>query len=261
MKILLALGSDNTVGQIQLALEHRGWAVLDDARGWDAEQYVAGGSFDAVVIDPALPEAARTIGRLRKAAPDLAIIALGTAPGISLLARLLDAGADDVLTRPVSPEEISLRARAIARRRNGHSDAAIRFGHLVVVPGQQATFQGRRLPLTSSQFAILEFLALRAGRSVTREAILGALYGGMDEPNAKIIDVFMTKLRGVLRTHGAPINIIGTIWGRGYIMPAPYAVDAEMPSHGADVMRHMPRGHDSRRYAPSAFRGSSEQAA
>ena len=261
MKILLALGSDANAPQIQLALEQRGWAVLDDAKGWDAEQYVEGGGFDAVVLDPALPEAARTIERLRKAAPDLAIIALGTAPGISLLARLLDAGADDVLSRPVSPEEISLRARAIARRRNGHSDAAIRFGHLVVVPGQQATFQGRRLPLTSSQFAILEFLALRAGRSVTREAILSALYGGIDEPAAKIIDVFMTKLRGVLRTHGAPINIIGTIWGRGYIMPAPYAADAEMPPHGADVMRHSPRGHDPRRYTAAAVRAGAGRAA
>ena len=100
--------------------------------------------------------------------------------------------------------------------------------------------------------------------NITREHVehfLGALYGGVDEPNAKIIDVFMTQLRGVLRTYGVPTNIIGTIWGRGYIMPVPYAADAEMPSHGADVMRQSLRGHDPRRYTAAALRAGAGRAA
>ena len=256
MKILLVLGSDPSAAPIRAALEGRGWSVLKDSRGWDAEAYAAGGSVDAVLIDPSLPEAQRTVARLRAAAPSLAVLALGRAMTLSLMGRLFDAGADDVLLHPVRPEEIDLRARAIARRRCGHRTDEIRFGDLVVVAGQYAAIGGRRIPLTRSEFTILEALALRAGRLVPRELLLDALYHRADQPDAKIIDVFMTKLRGALRLFGAPPDLIGTVWGRGYILPTPYPAGAAMPEHNAALVRHMPRGHTPRRFVASAPAGA-----
>ena len=250
MKILLALGSDPSAAPICAALEGRGWSVMTDSRGWDAEAYVAGGSVDAVLIDPSLPEAQRTVARLRAAAPSLAVLALGRAINLGLMGRLFEAGADDVLLHPVRPEEIDLRARAIARRRRGHRTDEIRFGDLVVVAGQYAAIGGRRVPLTRSEFTILEVLALRAGRLVSRGALLDALYGGLEEPDAKIVDVFMTKLRGRLRLFDAPPDLIGTVWGRGYILPTPYPAGAAMPEHNAALVRHSCRA-GTRRTAPS----------
>ncbi len=248
MKILLALGSDPNALPIKAALALHGWSVMLDPDGVDAEQYVEGGFYDAALIDPALPGAGQIVERMRRAAPDLAIMALGVAPSLALKAKLFDAGADDVMSHPVEAREIELRARAIARRRQGHRTPSIRFGDLVVVPGLHAVVAGRRVPLPGSQFAILEFLAMRAGRVVSRDTLLGALYGGRDEPCAKIIDVFMTKLRSNLAAQGVPKTLIGTVWGRGYMVPAPFEPGQPMPWHGEVVMAPLPVGHSAKRY-------------
>ena len=114
---------------------------------------------------------------------------------------------------------------------------AIRFGELSVVPGEHASMGGRRLPLSRAEFALLEFLAMRAGRAVGRGTLMAALYGGADEPEPKAIDVRLCKLRQTLAAHGAPAGLIGTVWGVGWIMPTPFAPGTPMPSHRAEVKR------------------------
>ena len=237
MKILLALGSDPHAAVITGTLGLRGWTVVSDPSGWDAVQVATDGGLDAALIWTALPDAKRLVERLRAAAPDLALMAIGEAPSFAVKERLFDAGADDVLGHPVEVDEIGLRARAIARRRHGHLARAIRFGEMSVVPGEHASMGGRRLPLTKGDFAILEFLARRAGRAVGRGALMGALYGGADEPDAKVIDVRICKLRRELGAHGVPAGLIGTVWGVGWIMPTPFAPGTPMPSHRAEVKR------------------------
>ncbi len=247
MKILLALGSDPHDAVIAAGLRLRGWTVASDPKGWDAVQLVELGGFDAVLIGTGLPDVARRTERLRAAGRDIAILAIGADPVLALKARLFDAGVDDVLTHPVEPEEIALRAQAIARRRLGHDNSAIRFGDLVVVPGSHATVAGRRVPLPGSQFVVLEALALRAGRTVNRDVLMSRLYGGADEPGIKILDVFMSKLRRSLGAYGVPPDLIGTVWHRGWCLPEPYPAGAPMPSHGAECLRLLPKT-DPRRY-------------
>lgn len=254
MKILLALGSDPHDAVIATGLRSRDWTVVTDPKGFDAVQLVEAGGFDAVLLSTDLPDARRLIERLRLAERDLAVMAIGAAPTLAVKARLFEAGADDVITHPVAPEEIALRARAIARRRHGHRDSAIRFGDLVVVPGQHATVNGLRVPLPHSQFVVLEALALRAGRAVSRGDLMSRLYGGLDEPDPKIIDVFVCKMRTALCARGVSAKMIGTVWGLGWILPEPFAADAPMPSHGAECMRLLPKRPDPRRFTAAARR-------
>jgi DNA-binding response OmpR family regulator len=237
MKILLALGSDHHALAISGGLHLRGWTVLSDPTGWDAEQFAEDGGLDAALIGAALPNVRRLAERLRAAAPDLALMAIGTSPTLALKERLFDASVDDVLSHPVEPDEISMRARAISRRRFGHVARAIRFGDLSVVPGEHASMCGRRLPLTRGDFEILEFLALRAGRAVGRGALMSALYSNADGPESRSLDARICRLRRELGAHGSPAELIGTVWGVGWIMPTPYAPGSPMPSHRAEVKR------------------------
>ena len=82
---------------------------------------------------------------------------------------------------------------------------------------REVTIDGRGIHLTGKEYSILELLVLRKGMVLTKEAFLNHLYGGMDEPEVKIIDVFVCKLRKKLARAGAE-GIIGTIWGRGYMI-------------------------------------------
>jgi two-component system cell cycle response regulator CtrA len=84
------------------------------------------------------------------------------------------------------------------------------------------TVEGRPVHLTGKEYAILELLTLRKGAVLTKEAFLNHLYGGMDEPEVKIIDVFICKLRKKLAQAGAT-DLIGTVWGRGYVLRDPAA--------------------------------------
>ena len=85
---------------------------------------------------------------------------------------------------------------------------------------REVTVEGRMVPLTGKEYSILELLVLRQGMVLTKEAFLNHLCGGMDEPEMKIIDAFVCKLRKKLAQAGAD-NMIGTIWGRGYMLREP----------------------------------------
>ena len=90
--------------------------------------------------------------------------------------------------------------------------------------------------LTGKEYSILELLVLRKGMVLTKEAFLNHLYGGMDEPEVKIIDVFVCKLRKKLARAGAE-GIIGTIWGRGYMIREPAATVMETFNPAFEALR------------------------
>ena len=106
--------------------------------------------------------------------------------------------------------------KAIVRRSKGYSQPTLRVGALQLnLESREVMVSGEPVHLTGKEYAMLELMVLRKGTVLTKEAFLNHLYGGMDEPEVKIIDVFICKLRKKLAAAGAG-EIIGTVWGRGY---------------------------------------------
>ena len=118
------------------------------------------------------------------------------------------------------------RIQAIVRRSKGHSDSVIRTGRLTVnLDTRMVEIDGHPLHLTGKEYGILELLSLRKGTTLTKEMFLNHLYGGMDEPELKIIDVFVCKLRKKLANASSGENYIETVWGRGYVLRDPQGED------------------------------------
>jgi two-component system cell cycle response regulator CtrA len=130
----------------------------------------------------------------------------------------LEMGADDYVTKPFNRDELVARIHAIVRRSKGHAHSNIRTGDIAVdLEGKTVEARGSRVHLTGKEYQMLELLSLRKGTTLTKEMFLNHLYGGMDEPELKIIDVFICKLRKKLKT-AAGDHHIETVWGRGYVL-------------------------------------------
>ena len=142
----------------------------------------------------------------------------------------LGLGADDYLTKPFQSDELIARIRAILRRSGDQVESVIRCGDLTLKLDQKRAQMGRRdLGLTTKEYQMLELLGMRQGTPITKDMFLGHLYGGMDEPDQKIIDVFICKLRKKLIQASGGKDYIETIWGRGYVLRDPQPVRATSP--------------------------------
>ena len=150
------------------------------------------------------------------------VLILSGFAGIEDKVRALGVGADDYVTKPFHKDELIARIHAIVRRSIGHAEPTVKCGDLTVKPeAKQAEIAGRTVPLTGKEYGMLELLALRQGHTITKEMFLNQLYGGMDEPEQKIIDVFICKLRKKLAEASGGKNYIETVWGRGYALREP----------------------------------------
>jgi two-component system cell cycle response regulator CtrA len=147
------------------------------------------------------------------------ILILSGLAGIEDKVRGLGFGADDYMTKPFHKDELVARIHAIVRRSQGHAQSVIEIGGLRVnLDTKTADADGQRVHLTTKEYQMLELLSLRKGATLTKEMFLNYLYGGMDEPEVKIIDVFICKLRKKLATATGGKHYIETIWGRGYVL-------------------------------------------
>jgi len=184
-----------------------------------------------VLLDLALPdiEGFEVVRRMRIGRNDTPVLILS---GITLpqaRVKALSLGADDFITKPYDKAELLARMQAVVRRSKGFSQPTVRLGRMELnLDSREVTIDGRDIHLTGKEYSILELLVLRKGMVLTNEAFLNHLYGGMDEPEVKIIDVFVCKLRKKLSRAGAD-GIIGTIWGRGYMIREPAAQEV-LPS-------------------------------
>jgi two-component system cell cycle response regulator CtrA len=177
--------------------------------------------YDIVLLDLILPDMSgfEVLRKLRGSKVKSPVLILSGLAGIADKIKGLGFGADDYMTKPFHKDELVARIHAIVRRSKGHAQSVINTGDLCVnLDTKMVEINGARVYLTRKEYQILEFLALRKGTTLTKEMFLSQLYGGMDEPEVKIIDVFVCKLRKKLANASGGKDYIETVFGRGYVM-------------------------------------------
>jgi two-component system cell cycle response regulator CtrA len=180
--------------------------------------------YDIILLDLNLPdmsgfEVLRSLRLSRVKTPTLILSGLA---GVEDKVKGFGVGADDYMTKPFHKDELVARIHAIVRRSKGHAQSVIQTDDLVVnLDTKTSEVNGARVHLTGKEYAMLELLSLRKGMTLTKEMFLNHLYGGIDEPEVKIIDVFMCKLRKKLAGASGGKNYIETVWGRGYVLRHP----------------------------------------
>ncbi|NGM19763.1 response regulator transcription factor [Roseomonas stagni] len=223
MRVLLV--EDDTIVARGVALALKAAAMIIDTAdtGEEALELARLYDYDIVVLDLMLPdmEGYEVVRRLRAARVETPVLILSGLTRPQAKVRGFGMGADDYITKPFDQQELVARIQAIVRRAKGFSQPTLSVGPLTLNLGsREVLVDGRAVHLTGKEYAVLELLTLRKGVVLTKEAFLNHLYGGMDEPEVKIIDVFICKLRKKLASAGAA-ELIGTVWGRGYVLREP----------------------------------------
>ena len=223
MRILLVEDDTIVARGVSLALKAASMIVDLSDTGEEALELARLYDYDIVVLDLMLPDmdGYEVVRRLRAARIETPVLILSGLTRPQAKVRGFGMGADDYITKPFDQAELIARIQAIVRRAKGFSQPTLTVGQLTLNLGsREVLVAGRNVHLTGKEYAVLELLTLRKGIVLTKEAFLNHLYGGMDEPEVKIIDVFICKLRKKLATAGAA-DLIGTVWGRCYVLRDP----------------------------------------
>jgi two-component system, cell cycle response regulator CtrA len=231
MRVLLVEDDAATAAGITLMLKKEGFVCDKTDLGEDGLEIGKLYDYDIIILDLMLPDidGYEVLRRLRAARVHTPILILSGLAELDHKLKGLGFGADDFLTKPFDRRELLARIQAIVRRSKGHAASEIRTGKLVVnLDSRMVTAEERPLHLTAKEYGILELLSLRKGITLTKEMFLNHLYGGMDEPDLKIIDVFICKLRKKLAQATGGDHYIETVWGRGYVLRDPTEVGAEL---------------------------------
>lgn len=222
MRVLLVEDDSATARSIELALASEG--IVCDVAELGEEGLEIGKiyDYDIIILDLMLPDidGYEVLLRLRSAKVKVPILILSGLSSVDQKVKGLGFGADDYLTKPFNRGELIARIQAVVRRSKGHSNSVISIGSRITLNMESRSVEadGDQLHLTSKEYGILELLTLRKGSLLTKEMFLNHLYGGIDEPDLKIIDVFVCKLRKKLAEATDGFNYIETVWGRGYIL-------------------------------------------
>ncbi len=229
MRILLVEDDSSTAKSIELMLKTESFVVDSTDLGEDGLEIGKLYDYDLIILDLMLPDidGYEVLRRLRSARVTTPVLILSALTEPDSKVKGLGFGADDYLTKPFDKAELIARIHAIVRRSKGHSESVIRTGKLTVnLDTRTVEVNQQPLHLTGKEYGILELLSLRKGTTLTKEMFLNHLYGGMDEPELKIIDVFICKLRKKLSAATDGENYIETVWGRGYVLRDPEGQDA-----------------------------------
>ncbi len=220
MRILLtAMDTGQTSDVIALLASHR--FVLDRAsNGEEALQFARLYSFDAILLNASMndPLCTEFVRRLRATGSRLPAVAVSSHLAARDRAKLLDIGADDVISLPCDGNELAARVRAVVRRSGGFTRSVLRAGPVELhMDSRMAMAHGQELHLSPTEYRVLELMILRKNTLVTKSSVMDMLYGDMDEPEIKSIDVLMHRLRKRLTVAGVG-TLITTVWGAGYIV-------------------------------------------
>ncbi|MDC0737076.1 response regulator transcription factor [Cognatishimia sp. SS12] len=236
MRILLIEDDPATAKSIELMLTHANLNVYTTDLGEEGIDLAKLYDYDLILLDLGLPDMLGhdVLRQLRLARVDTPILILSGDDDTDSKLKGFGCGADDYLTKPFHREELVARIHAIIRRSKGHAQSVINTGRIAVnLDAKTASADGAPVHLTGKEYQMLELLSLRKGTTLTKEMFLNHLYGGMDEPELKIIDVFICKLRKKLSEATDGENYIETVWGRGYVLRDPDPVVVQMPEEVA----------------------------
>jgi two-component system cell cycle response regulator CtrA len=225
MRILLVEDDSATAQSIELMLKSESFNVYTTDLGEEGIDLGKVYDYDIILLDLNLPDMSgfEVLRNLRVSKVTTPTLILSGLAGIEDKVKGFGCGADDYMTKPFHKEELVARIHAIVRRSKGHAQSLVQSGDLVVnLDNKMVEINGARVHLTGKEYQMLELLALRKGMTLTKEMFLNHLYGGMDEPELKIIDVFMCKLR--------KRSYVETMWGRGYVLRHPTEEEAVVAS-------------------------------
>ena len=224
MRILLVEDDPTTSKSIELMLQNANLNVYATDLGEEGIDLAKLYDYDLILLDLNLPDmnGHDVLRQLRLAKVETPILILSGADDTESKLKGFGFGADDYMTKPFHRQELIARIHAIVRRSKGHAQSVIATGKFTVnLDAKTVEVEGRSVHLTGKEYQMLELLSLRKGTTLTKEMFLNHLYGGMDEPELKIIDVFICKLRKKLANASQGKNYIETVWGRGYVLRDP----------------------------------------
>jgi two-component system cell cycle response regulator CtrA len=224
MRVLLVEDDPTTSKSIEMMLTHANLNVYATDLGEEGIDLAKLYDYDLILLDINLPDmnGHEVLRQLRLSKIETPILILSGDDNTESKIKGFGFGADDYMTKPFHREELVARIHAIIRRSKGHAQSIIRTGQIAVnLDAKTVDVEGTAVHLTGKEYQMLELLSLRKGTTLTKEMFLNHLYGGMDEPELKIIDVFICKLRKKLSEATAGDNYIETVWGRGYVLRDP----------------------------------------
>ena len=224
MRVLLIEDDSAMARSIELMLRSEGLNVYTTDLGEEGIDLGKLYDYDIIVLDLQLPDMSgfEVLKALRVAKVQTPVLILSGNAIVEAKVKALGFGADDYMTKPFHKDELVARIQAVVRRSKGHSQSVITTGKLTVnLDAKTVEVDGQRVHLTGKEYQMLELLSLRKGTTLTKEMFLNHLYGGMDEPELNIIDVFICKLRKKLAAAIDGDNYIETVWGRGYVLRDP----------------------------------------
>ncbi|WP_321366279.1 response regulator transcription factor [uncultured Celeribacter sp.] len=218
MRVLLAETNWNAM-TAAAGLTEAGFLVTRVNDGRELMDFADFGEQSAIVLDLDMPDinGFKVIEQLRRKDPLKPIYALTEKTDWASRKKAYDCGADDVISGPVHPAALAAQIKAAVRRAAGYSSAALQVGALCLDTEQTlAMLHGKALQLTRKEYEILEMLVLNRERLVTRETFMNHLYAWDDEPDARIINVYLSRIRQQIENCGGDPEMVETVWGLGY---------------------------------------------
>ncbi|MCC8415889.1 MAG: response regulator transcription factor [Rickettsia endosymbiont of Gnoriste bilineata] len=240
MRVLLVEDNSDIASSIELTLASEGIICKVVEFGTEGIEIAKVYNYDLIILDLMLPDISgfEVLLRLRSAKVKTPILILSGITTVDQKIKGLTCGADDYITKPFNREELIARIYAIVRRSKGHSESVVRFDKVSIhLDTRIVEVDGKKVHLTNKEYAILELLVLRRGTVLNKEMFLDHLYSSVDEPEIKIIDVFVCKLRRKLADAAGGTNYIDTVWGHGYMLKEYDEQDSILHHFSGEVIR------------------------
>ena len=218
---ILVVEDETSMGELlRQGLEEENHTVTWARDGVEGVHAAEAGNFDAIVTDVMMPglDGVELVRRLRQSGRQTPVLMLTARDSAEDVVRGLDAGADDYITKPFAFRVLLARLRAITRRAERPTVARLQIDDLVLDPASHEVMRaGKSIALTATEYRLLEFLMRRAGRAVSRSAIIEGVWGFEEDIEPNTVDAFIRLLREKLDA-GHPRKVIQTVRGYGYIL-------------------------------------------